>query len=937
MLVEGEAGIGKSRLVREFLASPAGKARKALVACCPPFHQPCTLGPVVDALRQTAGDVGVLPLSPLAGALRPVFPEWAEVLPPSPEPLEDFGAARYRLYRALAELLEYLRVRLVVAEDVHWADEATLEFLLFLAARQPHGSALLVTYRREDVPDGSLLRRLTAGTTTARIVLPPLDVAATADLVSSMLDGEPVSEAFAGFLHERTDGLPLAVEETVRLMADRADLERRADGWVRRHLADVKVPPTVRDAVLERADRVRPRALAVLRAAAVLAEPATEPVLMAVAGLAGDEARASLCEALSCGLLTEISGGQVLAFRHALAARAVYEAAPGPLRREMHHRAGRALQGIPSVTPVQLARHFREAGDVNLWCRHGEQAADLALASGDQNAAAALLCDLITAAALSPSDMARLTGKISLTALTDVHDLVSALRSVLNAGVASAGEEADVRYQLGRVLCSGDDWSAACVELERAIPDLMHDPVASARAMGLLGLPFGTDRPAAEHLRWLSRTHEVEAAMPELERLRLMVERATALLLLGEQDGWGESERAAEEATICGQQLQVIRVCLNTADAVMLWGRYAEASRVLAQGAELASQGEYGRLVDDAVIIGAHLDWFTGAWEGLAGRVERLVQADDRRSGTHTEAVLVVGLLHAVQGAGEAAIRELERLCSQQARRGLMLPALEPAAWLARLLLAEGRVGDALEVTEEPMRGLTAKGIWLWATEIVPARVQALLAADRREEASALTAAFGRGLRRRSMPAPQAALVLSRAMLAQAAGSYVRAGVLFERAADAWQRLPRPYDALLAREQQARCLLAVGERETGLARLGEVLRGLSSLGATADADLVAHTLRGYGVVARRTWHRGRLGYGDQLSPRELEVVRLVIEGHTNQSIAQTLSRSPKTVEMQLSSAKRKLGVSSRAALAVRAAEAGVVPANRQRLASPGSS
>src|SRR5487761_1732314 len=72
ILVEGEAGIGKSRLVREFLASPAGKARGALVACCPPFRQPCTLGPVADALRQAAGVVGALPLSPLAGALRPV-------------------------------------------------------------------------------------------------------------------------------------------------------------------------------------------------------------------------------------------------------------------------------------------------------------------------------------------------------------------------------------------------------------------------------------------------------------------------------------------------------------------------------------------------------------------------------------------------------------------------------------------------------------------------------------------------------------------------------------------------------------------------------------------------------------------------------------------------------------------------------------------------
>src|SRR5487761_1471631 len=270
VLVEGEAGVGKSRLVREFLAFPAAKTGRSLVACCPPFRQPCTLGPVADALRQAAGDVAGLRLSPLAGSLRPLLPEWAAGLPPAPEPLEDAGAARYRLYRALAEVLDCLRVRVLVAEDAHWADDATLEFLLFLAARQREGFSLVVTWRPEDVPAGSLLRRLSsrlpAGTTSARITLAPLDVAATAALVSSMLDGKPVSQEFAAFLHQRTDGLPLAVEETVRLMADRADLERRGGGWARRRLADIAVPPTVRDAVLERAGRLDSGAQAVLRA-----------------------------------------------------------------------------------------------------------------------------------------------------------------------------------------------------------------------------------------------------------------------------------------------------------------------------------------------------------------------------------------------------------------------------------------------------------------------------------------------------------------------------------------------------------------------------------------------------------------------------------------------------------------------------------------------
>ena len=77
VLVEGEAGIGKSRLLREYLSSPAARGDPALVACCPPFRQPQTLGPVTDALRQATDGVAGLPLTDLAGALRPLFPEWA--------------------------------------------------------------------------------------------------------------------------------------------------------------------------------------------------------------------------------------------------------------------------------------------------------------------------------------------------------------------------------------------------------------------------------------------------------------------------------------------------------------------------------------------------------------------------------------------------------------------------------------------------------------------------------------------------------------------------------------------------------------------------------------------------------------------------------------------------------------------------------------------
>src|SRR5215469_3888263 len=309
VLIEGEAGIGKSRLLREYLSSQAGARAGALVGGCLPLRHPHTLAPVVDALRQATGQVAGLRLSPLAGALRPLLPEWLAQLPPLPDPLEDATAVRHRLFRALAELLNCLDLASLVIEDLHWADEATLEFLAFVMSLPDQPVNVVVTYRREDLPPDSLLlrvsSRLPAGRRQLRLTLRSLDVGQTAELMSSMLDGEHVSEQFAGLVHQRTDGIPLAVEESVRLLGDHGDLVRRDGTWVRHKLARIVVPSTVREAVLERAARLSGDALLVLQAAAVLSEPAGESTVGLVSGLAAPEQRAGLVEALRRGLLEE--------------------------------------------------------------------------------------------------------------------------------------------------------------------------------------------------------------------------------------------------------------------------------------------------------------------------------------------------------------------------------------------------------------------------------------------------------------------------------------------------------------------------------------------------------------------------------------------------------------------------------------------------------
>lgn len=194
------------------------------------------------------------------------------------EALPDPQETRHRLFRALGELIDALGVDVLVVEDAHWADAATLDWLLTLTTSRGAARSIVVTYRPLEVGEGSPLLRLTSrpprNMSWERIALEPLDVPQTGALVKSMFATADVSDHFAAFLHEHTGGIPLALEETVRLLRARRDIFRSESGWRRRITEELRVPPTVRDSVLERVTRLDPLTRAVLEAAAVLETPA---------------------------------------------------------------------------------------------------------------------------------------------------------------------------------------------------------------------------------------------------------------------------------------------------------------------------------------------------------------------------------------------------------------------------------------------------------------------------------------------------------------------------------------------------------------------------------------------------------------------------------------------------------------------------------------
>jgi len=496
-------------------------------------------------------------------------------------------------------------------------------------------------------------------------------------------------------------------------------------------------------------------------------------------------------------------------------------------------------------------------------------------------------------------------------------DLVGKLRNVLDDERLDLHERALIRAQLGRMLMHAGELEAGSEQVKQAIPDLAGSPFEKAQSMIMLGGPSGLLWPAEEHLRWLERSALVaQASMPETDRLNLLIDRMTALLGLGEESGWELAQRFSEDALADREALVFARASLNIGSSAMRWGRYSEAQDRLTTSADVAGRHRYQRLREFANVTRIHLDWFTGAWDRLADRAaesalleqEPLIQLDAR---------LVIGLLGLASGGDPAAEESLRQVRAESARRGAMDMSLESAAALARLRLAHGDVEEALALTDEAEQVVAGKGMWLWAGETMPVRVRALVLAGREHEAGELAARFERGLKGRDISSARAALKTCLALLADAQQDPLGAADAWRSAAAAWRQLPRPYEALLAEERYAWCVLRAGDHSSApVQQLAGIAQALETLGAARDADRVVNRLRKEGVAVGSRRRPGRRGYGDQLSPRELEVVQFLLRGMSNREIAVALSRSPKTVAAQLNSAMRKHGVSSRTALAV---------------------
>ncbi|MBP2329875.1 DNA-binding CsgD family transcriptional regulator/tetratricopeptide (TPR) repeat protein [Kibdelosporangium banguiense] len=840
VLVFGEAGIGKSSVINAVRAvlPPQGRL---LVGYCDDLATPRTFGPFRDLL----GSVG----SDLATALRE-------------------GRDRDRVFDALQAELSWSATTSVLAiEDVHWADDATLDALSYLVRRVANMPAVLVlTYRDEDIDAMHPLQRVLGLAARAprvrRLKLPRLSQPAVLRLTApSRLDPREV--------YEVTGGNPFFVTE---ILAS-ADVSR--------------VPVTIVDSVTARVQTLDAQTQQALEQLAVIPSTVDRGLLEAL--LPGGIS--SIAAAEQRGLL-DVSPSRT-GFRHELIRRAIADGLPGGRRMELNQRVLNALTAREGTDLSRIMHHAAEAGADDAIIHYGPKAArDAAKVGSHRQAAAHLRLVLERCDRFSEAERADLMSMYAI----ECHTIGKSQTALL-----AQRKAIELRRRLGDPLKLGADlrWlSRICW----AISETEEMQASADEAIKVLS-GAGDDRLLALALSNKSQLHMLARRSEEAIRIgqfaialarnvddpailsHALNNVGSALWHLDSTKGREMVEESLQVALAAGAIDDACRAHVNIICALLEDALPDEASEYLPDALELAGESENLMYFSHFTALRAAIGLATGAWEQAVADAQSSMAAAADAPPTLCPALLAYGRVQIRRGQpdGMALLTEAEKLAHNSRELQYIGPvagALAEAAWLD---------GDhaAMRALLEPVYTEA------WDSGSV---------AIRAELGFWLSKAGGKVHHDTASRHPWALLSVGR----------------WQEAASAWQLGGSPYEHALA-------LAESGEPEQMLIALA----ALDGLGAEPLARRVRAQLRELGVarIPRGPVTRTRINPAG-LTDRQLEVARLLGLGMTNGEIAEKLVVSVRTVDNHVAAVFDKLGARTRRDIAARLTELGLSPGEK---------
>jgi DNA-binding NarL/FixJ family response regulator len=927
LLIEGEPGIGKTRLLAELAERADARGCTVLGGSASELERDLPFWVFVDAL-----DEYVAGLDPrLVASLRDeVRSELAYVLPSVSDAASGGGPVlqdeRYRVHRAVRELLERLAARqpLVLAlDDVHWADAASMELLTALLRSPPDAAVLVVMAARpRQTPDrlATALARADRHGGLARLELSGLPRAPAGELL-----GDDVGRERADELYEEAGGNPFYLQQLARSHGTGAAARSPLAGAA---LEAVGVPAAVVASLAEELGLLSADTRRVLCGAAVSGDPFEPDLAAAAAGANHATAMEAFDELLDLGLVRRTEVPRRFRFRHPLVRRAVYESAPGGWLLGAHERCAQVLaeRGAPAAA---CAHHVEFAA------RHGDLAA------------VAVLTEAATAAILrAPASAARW----------------------FSAALRLMPEDAPPEQRVGLLLARARAL-AAQGRLAESHADLLESiALAPADAVGLR-VQLTTTCAGVERL--LGRHEEAHARLvasldqlPDpaaADAISLTIELAIDALFRAEPESvrdWGR--RALQAARELGERPLVAAAAAIVTLGHAVSGSIAEAQAAYGEASTLVaamSDEELSARVDAAAYLTSAATYLDRYDEAVA-HAERALRIGRAAGHLHPTLIPALGAAHLMRGRlGEAA-----KVLDAGVEAARLAGITQSMAWMLRnralLSMVAGDLPAALDMAEEALeltQQLDESVLSSWAAMAV---ARASVTAGRSQRAVDVLARSGGDEALRSIPGVWRAMGLETLATAYAdldraaeaaraaaaaeahaaalglpmatawaqraaaavelhAGEPATAAQLSLASAAAADRVGAVIEAALSRMVAGRALAAAGEEDRAAAEIERAAATFEACGALPHRDAAEQELRRLG---RRVHRRTRPGVADAeglaaLTERELHVAALVVDRKTNPEIAAELFLSLKTVETHLRNIFRKLDVSSRVELA----------------------
>lgn len=839
-LVSGEAGVGKTSLLQA-VRERSGEDQRWAFGACDALFTPRPLGPIEDV----TGLLG---------------PEVADKL--------ETGSAPRDLYPAILKALGRPDDPIVLVwEDLHWADHATLDILRFLGRRIAMLNVLIVaTFRADeagpDHPLTSVIGDMQANALT-RIDLRPLSKPAVEALAKKA--GMP-----GAWLFEATAGNPFLVRE---MLAARASAQ---DG----------VPASVRDAVASRHSRLNPAMRRFLERISVIPVAISPDVAQAIDP---DDAGDLIDDAVARGILVVSQRGE-LRFRHELARLATLDRIPATQRREHHARVFDVLAALESSAVLdQMVHHAAAAFDAQAVLRVAPAAADKAARAGAHREAASHLATALrfvdeADAALAATLHERWAYESSLAARID-NEVLDARRHAISLWRAlgrsdKVGE--NLRW-LSRLHWYRGEAAEAMRLADQAIRVLEAMPPSSEQAMAysLRSQLHMLNDKMDEAVDWGNRALEIERQFPDPAlRAHALNNVGTAMVFRARTDGQRLLEESLEISLAHGLHEHAARAYTNLSEYAVEFRHFALAERVLSEGIAFDTEHD--------------LDAWTYY---LSGRLAQLRLDQGRLQDAER---IARGVLDREKLTLLMRLPALKVLATARMRMGAEdAPKLIEQAWT-----------DAIATDElqhiVPVRLIHVEAAWLQdAPGEGLSHLEALIqldTADRHPWNNGERAVWAR--RFGIAPAASLANDLPTPFVHELAGN-------LEDAALAWDALGMAYQASLVRIQS--------DDKDALARAIRDLTGLGANAAMAKARRKAASLgyTKYMPRQRRGAYKAARAHPFGLTGREQDVLTLIVKGHSNREIGDRLGMATRTAEHHVSAVLGKLNASNRMALILR--------------------